>query len=162
MIETHQVSLAPTLLTHSEAVDKFSVSVANMCKRTHLMLLQNLVAQLESALAQAPNISIANIPPNHEIRAILRRIFQVSAECSDRSQTPLILSQKLVQHLYKTSTQLGREAYTTLLEQLCRTFEDVAKQAITWLLFADDDVSILILSCFAILQACQSASSTYQ
>jgi hypothetical protein len=33
--------------------------------------------------------------------------------------------------------------YVVLLDQLCRTFEDVAKEAITWLIYADDEV------CFA-------------
>jgi len=53
------------------------------------------------------------------------------------------MSQKIVQLLFKTSQQLTREVYVVLLDQLCRTFEDVAKEAITWLIYADDEV------CFA-------------
>lgn len=49
------------------------------------------------------------------------------------------MSQKIVQHLYKTSTQLGREIYVALLEQLCQSYEEVAKEAIHWLISADDE-----------------------
>jgi len=50
------------------------------------------------------------------------------------------MSQKIVQLLYKTSSQLGREIYVALLDQLCHSFEEVAKEAITWLLYAEDEV----------------------
>lgn len=51
------------------------------------------------------------------------------------------MSQKIVQLLYKTPSQLGREIYVALLDQLCHSFEDVAKEAITWLVYAEDEVS---------------------
>ena len=53
------------------------------------------------------------------------------------------MSQKTVQLLYKTSTQLGREIYVALLEQLCHSFEEVAKEAINWLIYAEDEVCLL-------------------
>ena len=46
-----------------------------------------------------------------------------------------------MQLLYKTSSQLGRGIYVALLDQLCHSFEGVAKEAITWLLYAEDEVS---------------------
>jgi CCR4-NOT transcription complex subunit 1 len=63
----------------------------------------------------------------------------LAAESTDRNRTPLLMSQKIVQLLYKTQSQLGREVYVALLEQLCQAFEDVAKEAITWLLYAEDE-----------------------
>jgi CCR4-NOT transcription complex subunit 1 len=61
-------------------------------------------------------------------------------EAADRERTPLMMSQKIVQLLYKTNSPLGREVYVALLDQLCRSFDDVAKEAITWLLYAEDEV----------------------
>ena len=87
--------------------------------------------------------SLAALPPNHDVRHVVRQILFLAAESSDRHRTPLLMSQKIVQLLYKTSQQLTREVYVVLLDQLCRTFEDVAKEAITWLIYADDEV------CFA-------------
>ncbi len=84
--------------------------------------------------------SLAALPPNHDIRHIVRQILYLAIDSSDRHRTPLLMSQKIVQLLYKTSQQLTREVYVAILDQLCRTFEDVAKEAITWLIYADDEV----------------------
>jgi CCR4-NOT transcription complex subunit 1 len=51
------------------------------------------------------------------------------------------MSQKIVQLMYKTASQLGREIYVAILDQLCHTFEEVAKEAITWLIYSDDEVT---------------------
>jgi CCR4-NOT transcription complex subunit 1 len=50
------------------------------------------------------------------------------------------MSQKIVQLLYKTTSPLGREVYVAILDQLYHNFENVAKEAITWLLYAEDEV----------------------
>ncbi|KAI9509952.1 Not1-domain-containing protein [Russula earlei] len=113
----------PVALSHPEAMDRFN----------------NLVKELEAALSQLPMQSLAALPPNHDVRHIVRQILYLAAESSDRHRTPLLMSQKIVQLLYKTSQQLTREVYVVLLDQLCRTFEDVAKEAITWLIYADDE-----------------------
>jgi CCR4-NOT transcription complex subunit 1 len=52
-----------------------------------------------------------------------------------------MMSQTIVRKLYNTQSQLGREVYVALLDQLCHSFEDVAKEAIEWLLYANDEVS---------------------
>jgi CCR4-NOT transcription complex subunit 1 len=91
-------------------------------------------------MAQLPIQSLTVLPPNHDIRHLVRQILYLAAEAADRQRTPLMMSQKIVQLLYKTPSQLGREVYVALLEQLCHSFEDVAKEAITWLLYADDEV----------------------
>jgi CCR4-NOT transcription complex subunit 1 len=113
----------PVALSHPEAMDRFN----------------NSVKELEAALSQLPMQSLAALPPNHDVRHIVRQILYLAVESSDRHRTPLLMSQKIVQLLYKTSQQLTREVYVALLDQLCRTFEDVAKEAITWLIYADDE-----------------------
>lgn len=94
-------------------------------------------------MAQLPMQSLASLPPNHDVRHLFRQILFIAAEAGDRSRTPLLISQKIVMLLYKTTSQLGRDVYVALLEQLCRSFEDIAKEAITWLLYADDEVKYL-------------------
>lgn len=71
----------------------------------------------------------------------------LATESVERHRTPLLMSQKIVQLLYKTPSQLGREIYAALLDQLCHTFDDVAKEAITWLIYAEDDVSVVVCVC---------------
>jgi len=91
-------------------------------------------------MVQMPTQSLAALPPNHDIRHLVQQVVILADETTDRERTPLMMSQKIVQLLYKTPSQLGREVYVALLDQLCRTFEDVAKEAITWLLYAEDEV----------------------
>lgn len=91
---------------------------------------------------QLPITSLSALPSNHDIRHLVRQVLFIAAGSVDHHRTPLLISQKIVQLLYKTSSQLGREIYVALLEQLCHSFEDVAKEAITWLLYAEDEVCI--------------------
>lgn len=101
---------------------------------------QLLVQKLEAMLSETPYTSLALVPPTHEIRNVVHRILALGIESGDRLRVPLVMSQKIVQHLYKTSSQLGREIYVALLDQLCQSFEEVAKEAINWLICADDEV----------------------
>lgn len=110
-----------------------------------------LVAKLEHMLLDVPYPSLAALPPGHEVASLVHRMLALATETDDRLRAPLVMSQKIVQHLYKTPSQLGREIYVTLLEQLCSTFEEVAKEAITWLIYAEDEVSVLYFDAACIL-----------
>lgn len=109
---------------------------------TQLIDLQVLTRDLEAVMVQLPVQSLSSLPSNHDLRHLVRQIMFLAAECTDRNRTPLLMSQKIVQLLYKTQSQLGREVYVALLEQLCQAFDDVAKEAITWLLYAEDEVRV--------------------
>ncbi|KZP29910.1 Not1-domain-containing protein [Athelia psychrophila] len=112
-----------TAFNHQDAMERFSATIRD----------------LEAVMIQLPVQSLAALPPNHDIRHLVRQILFLAADSVDRHRTPLLMSQKIVQLLYKTSSQLGREVYVALLDQLCHSFEDVAKEAITWLLYAEDE-----------------------
>lgn len=86
--------------------------------------------------------SLAALPPNHEIRHVFRQILYLATDSVERNRTPLLMSQKIVQLLFKTPTQLGREIYAAMLDQLCNSFDDVAKEALTWLVYSEDEVSL--------------------
>lgn len=110
--------------SHAEAMERFAV----------------LTRELEAIMMQLPGQSHeASLPPNHEIRLIVTQILNLARESGDRQRTPLMMSQKIVQLLYKTPSQLGRDVYVALLSRLCGHFEDVEREAITWLLYADDE-----------------------
>jgi len=97
-------------------------------------------------MLQYPTQSLATLPANHDMRHLVRQIMLLADEARDRERTPLMMSQKVVQLLYKTSSPLGREVYVAILDQLCRNFENVAKEAITWLLYAEDEVRFSSIS----------------
>ena len=107
---------------------------------------QVLTRDLEAVMTQMPTQSHeASLPPNHDIRHIVAQILTLATEAVDRQRTPLMMSQKIVQLLYKTPSQLARDVYVALLGRLCRQFEDVEREALTWLLYAEDEVSQLRL-----------------
>ncbi|KAI0807086.1 Not1-domain-containing protein [Fomes fomentarius] len=97
------------------------------------------VRDLEAFLLQLPITSLSALSPGHEVHHLLRQILFIAADSVDRSRTPLLMSQKIVQLLYKTPSQLGREIYVALLDRLCHSFEEVAREAITWLIYAEDE-----------------------
>jgi len=99
-----------------------------------------MIKDLEAVLNQLPIQSLAALSPNHDVRSLIRQVLYLAAESTDRHRTPLLMSQKIVQLLYKTHSQMAREIYVALLDQLCHSFEDVAKEAITWLIYSDDEV----------------------
>ncbi|KAF5387155.1 hypothetical protein D9615_001699 [Tricholomella constricta] len=110
--------------SHTEAMERFTV----------------LTRDVEAIMLQLPMQSHeSSLPPNHDIRHIVGQILALANEAGDRQRTPLMMSQKIVQLLYKTPSQLGRDVYVALLGRLCRQFEDVEREAITWLLYAEDE-----------------------
>jgi CCR4-NOT transcription complex subunit 1 len=102
---------------------------------------QILCKELDAAVLQLPYQTLIQLPSNHEIRPLLRQIIILAAESADHRQNPLHMSQKIVQLMYKATSQLGREIYVAILDQLCHAFEEVAKEAISWLIYSDDEVT---------------------
>jgi hypothetical protein len=91
-------------------------------------------------MVQVPIQSMSLLSPNHDIRHLIRQVLYLASMSTDQTNTPLAMSQKIVQLLYKTPSQLGREVYVAILDLLCHSFEDVAREALRWLLYAEDEV----------------------
>jgi CCR4-NOT transcription complex subunit 1 len=152
-----------TFLNHQDAMDRFTVrhSKPSMyCPDNAIS--QVLLRDLEAVMIQLPIQTLAALPHNHDIRHLVRQILYLASESTDRQRTPLLMSQKIVQLLYKTPSQLGREVYVALLDHLCHAFEDVAKEAINWLLYAEDEVSTCSPNRSQRTKAVCSESTTYQ
>ncbi|KAI0085426.1 Not1-domain-containing protein [Irpex rosettiformis] len=125
------------MIDHQDAVDQFN----------------SLVKELDAVVVQLPVQSLAVLPANHSIRQVPRQILFLVASSVDSSRTALQISQKIVQLLYKTPSQLGREIYVALLDQLCHTFENVAKEAINWLIYAEDERKYNVPATVALLRS---------
>ena len=100
-----------------------------------------------------------------EIQTFIRQVIQTIGRSASRETTALAFSQKTVQLLFKTPSQSGRELYIVLLAKLCDTWPKVAKEAIEWLLFSDDEVRVVIIAvhvCRAEDHFLDSASLTFQ
>src|SRR5204862_4527243 len=82
----------------------------------------------------------ASLPPNHDIRLLVKEIPLLATQSFNRDETALHFSQKVVQLLYKNDSNLSREVYVTLLEKLCEISYKVNKEVTAWLIYADDEV----------------------
>ena len=99
--------------------------------------LQQLTSELDRLLASGG-------PSTSAIENFIRQVLLTAGRSVDREETALAFSQRTVLHLFKTNIQLGRELYVLLLQKLCETWPKVAKEAIDWLLYAEDEVCLVL------------------
>ena len=98
------------------------------------------LAELDRLLGQASEEeTLATLAQNSDIRLIVRQIPMIAAQSTNRDETALAFSQKVVQLLYKTESQLGREVYVILLERLCEVSIKAAREVTAWLVYAEDE-----------------------
>lgn len=142
-----QTQAGPTFYSHHEGMERFGVSFYSFvyAHLTPSTRLQRLIADLERVLPQVPAQSLTSLLPNHELRQFSRQIVLLAGQSISPDDQALSFSQKVVQHLFKTQLQLGREMYAAILDHLCQSFPKVAKEAIDWLLNAEDEVTIAFL-----------------
>lgn len=107
-------------------------------------IFNQLTSELDKAVANAEADGVdsaTKIPPEHEIHSTLRQIPVVAARSHAKDETTLSFAQKVVQLLYRSETQLGREVFVVLLQRLCEIATKVAKEVTAWLIYAPDEVS---------------------
>ncbi|KAG8914689.1 hypothetical protein FRC00_011472 [Tulasnella sp. 408] len=74
----------------------------------------------------------------NDAQNFIRQVVQFAGKSPDPDQTTLAFSQKTVQLMFKTDLQVARELYALLLAKMCEVWPKVAKEAIDWLLYAED------------------------
>ena len=111
-----------------------------MPSQTSLDKYTELISEVENYLAQASVSSLSALPSENDLRSIIHAVVIVANRSTNREGTTLIISQKVVQLLYKTTSPLGREVYVFMLQQLCNLSRKVDKEVKSWLIYADDSV----------------------
>jgi CCR4-NOT transcription complex subunit 1 len=97
--------------------------------------------ELDKLLSRADVDSLAQLPLHHDVKMIIRQIPVIATQSAYTDQTALAFSQKIVQLLYKSASNLGREVWVSILQRLCDLFTKVAKEVMQWLIYAEDIVS---------------------
>lgn len=114
----------------------------------------SLINELESLfLMAAAQHGGEALQSSQEIRLFIRQILYLAQQSSDREETALAFSQKIVQLLYKSSSPLAREVYVVILGRLCEQSTKVAKEATDWLLYAEDDRKLNVSVTTTLLQS---------
>jgi CCR4-NOT transcription complex subunit 1 len=131
--EVVESSIMTTKLTVAQSLEKF----------------QELVTELDKLLSRADVDSLAQLPLHHDVKMIIRQIPVIATQSAYTDQTALAFSQKIVQLLYKSGSNLGREVWVSILQRLCDLFGKVAKEVMQWLIYAEDIVGTMaVITCF--------------
>lgn len=125
MYQEREVTPNPPAVNPPSALDRF----------------QDLVAGLEKAMGAEDATSLSALSVQHDIRGAIQTVLMLAGTAPNREATTLAISQKVVQLLYKTTAQLGREVYVAMLQQLCELSRKVDKEVKQWLVYAEDSVS---------------------
>lgn len=97
------------------------------------------INELEKMLAMTNVPNFSSLPGNHDIAVLVRQIPMLAMSSFDKAEAARTFAQKVVQLLYKSETQLGREMYVALLERLCDISQNVGALVTSWLTHADDE-----------------------
>ncbi|KAG1050197.1 hypothetical protein G6F43_007509 [Rhizopus delemar] len=97
------------------------------------------ITDLEKLISITNVPSFSMLPVQHDIITIIHQVSLLAMTSFDKSEAARTFAQKVVQLLYKSETQLGREAYVVLLERLCDVSPNVGVLVTSWLTHADDE-----------------------
>lgn len=120
--EAPEVVASPHAIPPQTSIDKF----------------HEVAAEIQKIVSQTPVPSISALPADHELRDLIRAIVIIANQSVHRENTTLAIAQKVVQLLYRSTVQLGREVYVYLLQQLCDLSAKVDKEVKQWLIYAED------------------------
>ncbi|CAG8523976.1 14374_t:CDS:10, partial [Acaulospora morrowiae] len=111
------------------------------------------LSDLDKLISKTPQTTWSALPPNSEIRFLVKEIPILATQSFNRDETALHFSQKVMQLLYKNDSNLSREVYVTLLEKLCETSYKVTKEVTAWLIYADDERKFIVPVVVALIKA---------
>jgi CCR4-NOT transcription complex subunit 1 len=108
-----------------------------------------IMDELSQSLSRCPDVDqISEFPSNHEVKALVRQIPQLSFAVSNSggllppsSKDDLILMfcSKVIQPLFSSTSSLCREVYSIILRELCSQSVRVGREVVQWLLLAEDE-----------------------
>ena len=126
MYEEGDVAQSPQVIPAQTSLDRF----------------QGVIAEAEKVITHSSASSLSSLPVDHELKSLVHTVIIIANQSANREGTTLVISQKVVQLLYKTPSPLGREVYVLMLQQLCELSRKVDKEVKQWLIYAEDSVSV--------------------
>lgn len=135
--EVVESSILSTKITVAQSMEKF----------------QGMIAELDKALQRASVTNLNALPLHHDIKMLIREIPVTVTQSASTDSTALTFSQKVVQLLYKSETELARQVYVNILQRLCDQSAKVAKEVSQWLIYAEDVRKFNIPVTLSLIQA---------
>lgn len=129
--------------TVQHAFDRFSVS-CSICIQTLYSWsdaennLQSIFKELNVAVEQQSATSLTQLTEG-DILTVMDQLPILPERSAEPNEAALMCSQKVVQVMYQSQTDLEREVYATLLQRLLNLSEKASKQVKNWLVFSEDE-----------------------
>ncbi|KAJ3103919.1 hypothetical protein HDU97_009731 [Phlyctochytrium planicorne] len=112
----------------------------------------SFLSELEKLLQGSASAIFASLPPNHEIRAVIRQITTFCSLSVSRDDWLLLLTQKVVRSLYQSETQIQKDCYAALLERLLEISKRSHREFSAWFLYIDDERKLDVGAASSILK----------
>ncbi|KAJ1565991.1 hypothetical protein HK096_005111 [Nowakowskiella sp. JEL0078] len=101
--------------------------------------LTSLINKLEEILTASPTATLNSLQPQNDIFIIIQQIPILVSQSYNRDDAGLLITQKIVQILYKNDVPFACEVLVLLLEKLTELSKRVAKEVGSWLLYSEDE-----------------------
>lgn len=120
-----------------------------MANSTNLLnaKLEQMLLELDRLIRQSGINAISQLPPNHDICLLIRQIPLLVSQSPSPLQTMITFVEKVVLMLYQSTSAFALEVYTMFLQSLFEISGEVTKEALSWLIYADDEVILYIHGC---------------
>lgn len=111
-----------------------------------------IVAMIEKTVVSVSCNQVAKLPPGHDIRNLMKQIIVLaSASPVHRDELCLLMSQRLMQGLYKTESKLYVDIVILLLVKIFEFSTKAAKEVTSWVIYSTDDRKYNVLATAALL-----------
>lgn len=100
-----------------------------------------LVGKIETLAAQEASVTaVARLPPQHELRLLMKQVIQLASSSPvHRDELCLLMSQRLMQGLYRTDAALLIDIFILLLLKIFEFSSKAAKEVTSWVVFSTDE-----------------------
>lgn len=106
-----------------------------------------IVAKIEALVGTVGAVAVSKLPPNHELRAQMKQIILLASSSPvHRDELCLLMSQRLMQGLYRTDSVLLVDMIILLLLKIFEFSSKAAKEVTSWVIFSTDERKYSVLA----------------
>ena len=131
------MSMEESLVTAQQLIDNFTA----------------IVNELDKHLNETPNLTLAMLPSNQEIRSLMEQLPLLLSQSPSLEEFSLVFSQKIVQLIYKNTSDVVRSAYVLILKKFCEMSKPLLKEIREWFLYNEDERKYDVMVTIALLES---------
>lgn len=142
-------SMASHVLPAGDALPPIPESSLDAFFQSTCLKFIELVSKIEALMGSVPAgcSNVSKLPPAHEIRSLMKQIIVLASSSPvHRDELCLLMSQRLMQSLYKTDSVLLVDIIILLLLKIFEFSSKAAKEVTSWVIFSTDERKYSVLA----------------